>query len=48
VEHATEDADRRATTPEQRQFIPTSEAPLQEFHWVHFPPDVKPGTFKRH
>jgi hypothetical protein len=34
-----------ATTPEQRQFIPTSEAPLQKFHWVHFPPDVKPGTF---
>jgi phosphatidylserine/phosphatidylglycerophosphate/cardiolipin synthase-like enzyme len=33
------------TTPEQRQFIPTSEAPLQKFHWVHFPPDVKPGTF---
>jgi phosphatidylserine/phosphatidylglycerophosphate/cardiolipin synthase-like enzyme len=34
-----------ATTPEQRQFTPTSEAPLQKFHWVHFPPDVKPGTF---
>jgi hypothetical protein len=34
-----------ATTPEQRQFFPTSEAPLQKFHWVHFPPDVKPGTF---
>src|SRR5215469_15671526 len=34
-----------ATTPEQREFIPTSEAPLQKFHWVHFPPDVKPGTF---
>jgi hypothetical protein len=34
-----------ATTPEQRRFIPTSEAPLQKFHWVHFPPDVKPGTF---
>ncbi len=33
------------TTPEQRQFTPTSEAPLQKFHWVHFPPDVKPGTF---
>src|SRR6266567_498815 len=35
----------KATTPEQRQFTPTSEAPLQKFHWVHFPPDVKPGTF---
>ncbi len=34
-----------ATTPEQRQWTPTSEAPLQKFHWVHFPPDVKPGTF---
>jgi hypothetical protein len=34
-----------ATTPEQRQFPPTSEAPLQKFHWVHFPPDVEPGTF---
>jgi phosphatidylserine/phosphatidylglycerophosphate/cardiolipin synthase-like enzyme len=34
-----------ATTPEGRQFFATSEAPLQKFHWVHFPPDVKPGTF---
>src|SRR5215470_13643473 len=34
-----------ATTPEQRVWTPTSEAPLQKFHWVHFPPDVKPGTF---
>jgi hypothetical protein len=34
-----------ATTPEQRRFFPTSQAPLQKFHWVHFPPDVKPGTF---
>lgn len=34
-----------ATTPEQRRFFATSEAPLQKFHWVHFPPDVKPGTF---
>lgn len=33
------------TTPEQRRYFPTSEAPLQKFHWVHFPPDVKPGTF---
>jgi hypothetical protein len=33
------------TTPEQRQFVPTIEAPLQKFHWVHFPPDVKPGAF---
>src|SRR5690349_23091028 len=34
-----------ATTPEQRRFFPTSQAPLQKFHWDHFPPDVKPGTF---
>jgi hypothetical protein len=34
-----------ATTLAQRQFTPTDEAPLQKFHWVHFPPDVKPGTF---
>ena len=34
-----------ATTPEQRVWTPTSEAPLQKFHWVHFPPDVKPGAF---
>jgi PLD-like domain len=34
-----------ATTPEQREWFPTSEAPLQKFHWIHFPPDVKPGTF---
>jgi hypothetical protein len=34
-----------ATTPDQRRFTPTSEAPLQKFHWVHFPPDVKPGAF---
>jgi hypothetical protein len=34
-----------ATAPEDRRFIPTDEAPLQKFHWVHFPPDVKPGLF---
>jgi len=34
-----------ATALEQRRYTPTSEAPLQKFHWVHFPPDVKPGTF---
>jgi len=34
-----------ATTPEQRVWTPTIQAPLQKFHWVHFPPDVKPGTF---
>jgi hypothetical protein len=34
-----------ATTLQQRRYTPTSAAPLQKFHWVHFPPDVKPGTF---
>ena len=33
------------TTPAQRKYFPTAEAPLQKFHWDHFPPDVKPGTF---
>ncbi|MFL5959998.1 MAG: phospholipase D-like domain-containing protein [Gaiellaceae bacterium] len=35
----------KTTTLEQRRYTPTSEAPLQKFHWVHFPPDVKPGVF---
>ena len=34
-----------ATTLQQRKYTPTDEAPLQKFHWVHFPPDVKPGNF---
>jgi hypothetical protein len=33
------------TKLQQRKYTPTDEAPLQKFHWVHFPPDVKPGTF---
>jgi hypothetical protein len=35
------------TTPEQRQQIATktTEAPLQKFHWVDFPPNVMPGVF---
>jgi hypothetical protein len=34
-----------ATTPEQRQQIAstTDVAPLQKFHWVHFPPDGTTG-----
>ena len=37
-----------ATTPEQRQQqrANTSDAPIQKFHWVHFPADVKKGPFK--
>ena len=34
-----------ATTPQERTFPSTTEAPLQKFHWVHFPPDVQPGTY---
>ncbi|MBS1871047.1 MAG: hypothetical protein JSS99_15450 [Actinobacteria bacterium] len=35
------------TTPAQRRALarPTSEAPLQTFHWVDFPPRVPQGTF---
>jgi hypothetical protein len=35
----------KTTKLEQRRYTPTSEAPLQKFHWVHFPSDVKPGAF---
>jgi hypothetical protein len=36
-----------ATTPEQRQSITTStdKAPIQKFHWVHYPPNVIAGTY---
>jgi hypothetical protein len=34
------------TTPEQREWTPTDEAPIQRFHWIDFPRDVPPGTFK--
>jgi hypothetical protein len=35
------------TTPAERQaiFTPTSEAPLQKFHWAHYPRDVEKGAF---
>jgi PLD-like domain len=33
------------TTPEERTWTPTSEAPIQKFRWIHFPADVEPGTF---
>jgi hypothetical protein len=35
------------TTPAERQAIstPTDKAPLQKFHWVHFPQRVPPGKF---
>jgi hypothetical protein len=38
------------TTPERRQEIATDtrEAPLQKFHWVHYPPpqQIGPGSFR--
>jgi phosphatidylserine/phosphatidylglycerophosphate/cardiolipin synthase-like enzyme len=33
------------TTPRQRRWTSTDEAPLQTFRWVHFPKDVMPGAF---
>jgi hypothetical protein len=33
------------TTPAERQWTPTDEAPIQKFHWIHFPKDVQPGKF---
>jgi phosphatidylserine/phosphatidylglycerophosphate/cardiolipin synthase-like enzyme len=33
------------TTPNQRRWTPTSEAPLQRFHWIHYPKDVPAGIF---
>ncbi len=33
------------TTPEQRTFTPTNEAPFQKFRWIDFPPDVVPGPY---
>jgi hypothetical protein len=34
-----------ATTPEQREWTPSAEAPIQKFHWIHFPKDVPAGKF---
>lgn len=33
------------TTPGQRRWTDTDQAPLQTFRWVHFPKDVSPGAF---
>src|SRR5690242_2798457 len=37
----------QATTPEERRQIsqPTDIAPLQKFHWVHYPPDLLEGDY---
>lgn len=41
------DAITSTTTPAERQAIwtDTKVAPLQKFHWTHFPADVPPGSF---
>jgi phosphatidylserine/phosphatidylglycerophosphate/cardiolipin synthase-like enzyme len=33
------------TTPAEREWTPTSEAPIQKFHWVDYPPQVTKGKF---
>lgn len=33
------------TKPSEREWTPTDEAPIQKFHWVHYPKDVPPGKF---
>jgi len=37
-----------ATTPEQRQamYTPTTQAPLQKFHWVHYPGEIESGQYR--
>lgn len=34
------------TTPDKRVWTTSDKAPFQKFHWVHFPPDVYPGTYR--
>jgi phosphatidylserine/phosphatidylglycerophosphate/cardiolipin synthase-like enzyme len=34
------------TTPSRRRWTSTFKAPIQKFHWIHFPKDVPPGKFK--
>jgi phosphatidylserine/phosphatidylglycerophosphate/cardiolipin synthase-like enzyme len=36
----------RNTTPAQRVWTPSDQAPFQKFHWVHFVGDVQPGTYR--
>jgi len=35
-----------ATTPAQRTWTPSDQAPFQKFRWVDFPPDTQPGTYR--
>lgn len=34
-----------ATTPAEREWTPTNEAPIQKFHWADYPPQVTRGKF---
>src|SRR5258706_9070891 len=34
------------TTPAEREWTPTDEAPIQKFHWIDYPQDVPSGSFK--
>jgi phosphatidylserine/phosphatidylglycerophosphate/cardiolipin synthase-like enzyme len=33
------------TTPAEREWTPSDEAPIQKFHWIHYPKDVPAGKF---
>ena len=33
------------TTPQQRTWTSSNDAPFQKFHWVHFPADIVAGEF---
>lgn len=34
-----------SSTPQQRKWVSSQAAPIQKFHWVHFPPEVVPGQY---
>lgn len=36
----------RTTTPEQRAWTPSDQAPIQKFRWVDFPPDALTGQYR--
>src|SRR5690348_5562753 len=35
-----------ATTPAQRKWTPSDQAPFQKFRWIDFPADTQPGTYR--
>jgi hypothetical protein len=35
-----------ATTPAQTPWTSSQNAPFQKFHWVHFPPEIMPGSYQ--